>query len=164
MSQICRETHILFNNLERMSYPYDPTRIPNNGIYVLFEKGEISHGYDRIVRVGTHTGDKQLRSRMNQHFIKENKDRSIFRKNIGRAILNKRTDSFLDQWILDLTTSEARYKYKDIFDVDYKHLKTEKEVTEYIQNSISFAVCEVSDKDIRLTLESKIISILFVMR
>jgi hypothetical protein len=32
---------------------------------------------------------------LEQHFIKENKDRSIFRKNIGRAILNKDQDALL---------------------------------------------------------------------
>jgi len=30
-----------------------------------------------IVRVGTHKGDRQLRSRMLQHFVNENKDRSF---------------------------------------------------------------------------------------
>ena len=38
----------------------------------------------------------------------ENKDRSIFRKNIGRAILNKNQDPFLGQWELDLTTRKAK--------------------------------------------------------
>jgi hypothetical protein len=63
-----------------------------NGIYVLFERGEECHDGGRIVRVGTHTGDGQLRSRMLQHFVNENKDRSIFRKNIGRALLNRDRD------------------------------------------------------------------------
>jgi hypothetical protein len=157
MSQICREIHELFNGLERMRFSYDITRIPNNGIYVMFEKGETGHGIDRIVRVGTHVGDKQLRSRLNQHYVNENKDRSIFRKNIGRAILNKRSDSFLEQWNLDLTSREAKDKYKDVIDID-KLGRTEKEVSEYIQGNISFAVFEVKDKDTRLSLESKIIS------
>ena len=156
MSRICKEIHLLFNSMERMRFPYDTTKIPYNGIYILFEIGESGHGCDRIVRVGTHVGDKQLRSRLNQHYINENKDRSIFRKNIGRAILNKRSDAFLELWNIDLTTREAKDRYKGIIDID-KLISTEKEVTEYIQSNISFAVCEVRDKHIRLSLESKII-------
>lgn len=157
MSQLCSEIHQLFNQLNRFSFPFDKRDISDNGIYILFEKGESGHGKDRIVRVGTHTGERQLRSRLKQHFIRENKDRSIFRKNIGRAILNHRSDPFLQQWNLDLTTSEAKDKYKAIVDFD-KQKGVEKEVTEYIQNSFSFNVFRVDDKEERLGLESKIIS------
>lgn len=72
--------------------------MPTDGIYVLFESGEESHGGDRIVRIGTHTGVGQLRSRLQQHFVKENKDRSVFRKNIGRCLLNRDSDPFLPEW------------------------------------------------------------------
>ena len=84
----CEEIHNLFNNTKRLKFPFNEEEIPLNGIYILFEKNEFAHNLDRIVRVGTHTGDNQLRARLNQHFVKENKDRSIFRKNIGRALLN----------------------------------------------------------------------------
>ena len=154
---ICLETHKIFLGFERHSFPFDEEKIPYNGIYVLFEKGEIRHGHDRIVRVGTHTGKKQLRSRLQQHFIKENKDRSIFRKNIGRAILNRDNDPFLQQWELDLTTSENKLKYTSQVD----HLKkdrVEKQVSEYIRKNFSFVVFEIDDKDDRLELESKLIS------
>ena len=62
---------------------------------VLFETGELAHGADRIVWVGTHTGSNEMPSRLKQHFLKENKDRSIFRKNIGRALLNRRRTLYL---------------------------------------------------------------------
>ena len=58
--------HILFNRLNRFSFPFDESKLPKNGIYVLFEKGEHGHGTDRVVRIGTHTGKDQLRSRLNQ--------------------------------------------------------------------------------------------------
>ena len=83
------------HSLQVFHFPFDVTRIPLNGIYVLFERGEVAHGANRIVRVGTHTGDDQLRSCLRQHFLLENKDRSIFRKNIGRAPLNRDYDPFL---------------------------------------------------------------------
>jgi hypothetical protein len=35
---------------------------------------------------------------LKEHFVNENKDRSIFRKNIGRALLNKDNDYFIEQW------------------------------------------------------------------
>jgi len=97
MSKECDKIHRLFNGMERFNFPFDETKIPLNGIYVLFEKGEKGHGMNRIVRIGTHTGKNQLRSRLMQHFINENKDRSIFRKNIGRALLSKARDIFLEK-------------------------------------------------------------------
>ncbi len=67
--------------------------------------------------VGTHTGVDQLQSRIKQHFILENKDRSILRKNIGRAILNRNDDPFLRLWNLDLTSDETQQKYENVVDV-----------------------------------------------
>jgi len=157
MREICGELHQLFNNLERFRIPFDESKIPLNGIYVLFEAGEKAHGRDRIVRIGTHTGDNQLRSRFQQHFIDENKDRSIFRKNIGRALLNGRGDMFLKQWELDLTSRKDREKYGHM--VSFKRqARIEKTVTEYIQNQLSFVVFQVDNKEERLSLESKMIS------
>lgn len=116
----CEKLHNIFNRLNRFHFPFNESKIPKNGIYILFEKGEKGHNGDRIVRVGTHTGVDQLSSRLKQHFLNENKDRSIFRKNIGRAILNKRKDSFLDKWELDLTTRENKEKFSDKIDFN-KH-------------------------------------------
>ncbi len=157
MSQICYDIHQLFNDLQRFSFPFNDHEIPKNGIYILFEKGERGHDGDRIVRVGTHTGVDQLRSRLKQHFLKENKDRSIFRKNIGRAILSQNNDSFLRQWEWDLTTRANKDKYLPLLGKE-KQAQVEKQVSAYIQNSFSFVVFEVNSKDQRLELESKIIS------
>src|SRR3972149_12175783 len=107
MSETCDKIHKLFNGMERFHFPFRENDIPKNGIYVLFERGEGAHDADRIVRIGTHTGSNQLKSRLFQHFVNENKDRSIFRKNIGRALLSKYKDPFLQQWELDLTTKNA---------------------------------------------------------
>ena len=80
MSKNCEKLHKLFCDMDRLKFPFDKNKIPLNGIYVLFQKGEKGHGADRIVRIGTHTGSNQLVSRLFQHFLNENKDRSIFRK------------------------------------------------------------------------------------
>jgi len=157
MSKICSEIHGIFNDLKEYSFPFNDEEIPKNGIYILFEKGENFNGLKRIVRVGTHTGRNQLQSRLRQHFVKENKDRSIFRKNIGRALLNVENDSFLEQWNLDLTTKVNKEKYSEQVDFE-KQQSIEKKVTEYIQNNFSFAVFEVLEKEQRLRIESRIIS------
>jgi len=62
------------------SFPFKPGLLPSNGIHVLFEAGECSHGGRRIVRVGSHTGDNQLVARLDQHFLREKNDVStLFR-------------------------------------------------------------------------------------
>lgn len=105
---VCEALHEWANSLPALRFPFADATIPLNGIYVLFEHGEVAHGTNRIVRVGTHTGTGQLRSRLRQHFLVENKDRSIFRKNIGRALLNRDHDPFLPIWELDRTSRLAR--------------------------------------------------------
>lgn len=157
MSEKCAKLHEWFNSLKKLKFPFNEKDIPANGIYVLFEKGEHAHGTNRIVRIGTHTGDKQLRSRLVQHFIQENKGRSIVRKNIGRAVLNKDKDPFLKDWEKDLTTRKAKQKYGQLIDFT-KQKKVEKRVSQYIQNSFSFVVFPVDTKEERLEIESKIIS------
>ncbi|WP_342304871.1 hypothetical protein [Methanolobus sp. ZRKC5] len=155
----CGRLHQLFGELERISYPFDINRIPNNGIYILFEKGELGHNTDRIVRVGTHNGDDRLRIRLRQHFIKENKDDSIFQGHIGRALLNKDNDPFLEQWYIKLKTKKDKAKHSDRIDFA-KLASTEKKVAQYIRDNFSFVVFEVTDKDKRMELESKLISTL----
>lgn len=157
MSQICHKLHCLFSDLSKLGFPFETSRIPKNGIYVLFETGEFAHQTDRIVRIGTHTGNNQLPSRLEQHFIKENKDRSIFRKNIGRAILNRDKDPFLAHWEMDLTASEAKKKYAGMID-QRKLQATEKRVTDYIQRNFRFIVFRVDEKAKRLLWEARIIS------
>ncbi len=115
-----------------------------------------SHGTNRIVRVGTHTGNNQLRSRLRQHFLIENKDRSIFRKNIGRALLNRDHDPFLQAWELDLTSRRARVMHSGI-DLG-RQRAIERTVSEYIRRHFSFVVVRLDKKTERLSLESKTIS------
>ncbi|MGV0036247.1 MAG: hypothetical protein ACNYPE_15335 [Candidatus Azotimanducaceae bacterium WSBS_2022_MAG_OTU7] len=128
-----------------------------NGIHILFEKDEGGHGQERIVGIGTHTGNNQLRSRLKQHFLNKNKDRSIFRKNIGRALLNQRCDRFLSSWELDLTTRKAKEKYSAHIDNNYQQ-SIEIEVSNYIQSNFAFSVFEMESKQARLQIKSAIIA------
>lgn len=153
----CKPLHEWVRTLPKSRFPFDGSKIPSNGIYFLFEKGEKAHGGNRIVRVGTHTGENQLLSRLKQHFLTPNKDRSIFRKNIGRALLARNEDPFLSDWELDLTPRVARELYGARIDLD-KQAAVERRVSEYLQNNMSFAVIRIDAKEERLRLESRIIS------
>jgi hypothetical protein len=155
MSKECDAVHKLANNAKRFQFPFNDMELPKNGIYILFEKGEKAHGGDRIVRVGTHTGKDQLISRLKQHFMMENKDRSIFRKNIGRCLLSD--DPYLAVWEKDLTTQASKQKYSHTVDKE-KQLLTEKQITKYLQTNFSFIVILEDNSEERLQLESKIIA------
>ncbi|HLE08022.1 MAG TPA: hypothetical protein VI914_00140 [Thermodesulfobacteriota bacterium] len=159
MKDTCKILHRWFNALRRYrsSFAEELESIPKNGIYIIFEKGETYDGLDRIVRIGTHTGNNQLRSRLYQHFTKENKDRSIFRKNIGRCFLNKESNPYLKVWNLDLTTKERRKKNASLINEAFQS-QIEKKISRYIQGNLSFAVIEVDNKEERLYLESRIVS------
>ena len=155
---ICERLHSLFNSLMRHAFPFEENLIPASGIYILFERGEHAHdGLDRIVRVGTHTRLGNLKQRLAEHFLIENKDRSIFRKNIGRAILNQRKDPFLPQWEMDRTTRAARQRLAG--QINSKQLaEIEAQVSSVIRASFTFCVIRVDDSQYRLELEERIIA------
>ena len=153
----CGTVHRHLAALPRFRFPYDSARIPENGIYILFEAGEHAHGTDRIVRIGTHRGNGQLLARLREHFLTENKDRSIFRKNIGRALLHRDRSPLAAQWEIDLTTREAREKHGP--EIDQAAIdQVERRVSDYMRANFSFAVLEVPDKSARLRLEAGLIA------
>jgi len=155
------ELHKIFNELDRFTYPVENRldEMPDNGIYIKFEKGESHNGFDRIVRIGTDTGENNLKKRLIEHFVTENKNRSIFRKNIGRAILNKDNNPYLKFWELDTTSKAEKEKNLKYIDVDFEG-KIEKEISNYIKTNLSFCVFNVETKEQRLFWESKLISTL----
>ena len=153
------ELHKLIDNLTRFSYPFEKEliKIPSNGIYIKFEEGEKIEGMDRIVRIGTDTGNNQLHSRLFQHFENENQRRSIFRKNIGRCFLNKENNPYLKYWELDITSKADKEKNLKYIDFDFEQ-RIERQISSYIQNNFSFCVFHLDNKEDRLFWESKIIS------
>lgn len=158
MSRECKGLHDYVRSLKRYTFPFDKDEVYKNGVYILFEKNEFGHNGDRIVRIGSHTGNDNLVKRLEEHFLKENKDRSIFRKNIGRALLNKNSDSYLDIWDIDLTSKKAREEYRPFIKRDYQEL-IEKQVSDYIRDNFTFSVIEVLDREERLSLEKRLIKI-----
>lgn len=143
--------------LPKFDFRFDATLLPKNGIYILFEKGETGHRAQRIVRVGTHAGSNQLQSTLRQHFVAEEKDKSILRKNIGRALLNRDHDAYLTLWDVALTTPMQRSVFAEKVGME-KMNAVEKHVTGYMHDSFSFVVFGVEHKAERLLWESKIIS------
>lgn len=161
MKNLADELHRLFNCQKRVTYPFDNqlTQIPDNGIYVKFEKGERFGDFDRIVRVGTDTGENNLKKRLVEHFVTENKNRSIFRKNIGRAFLNKEKNPYLKFWELDTTSVVEKEKNLKFIDKEFERV-LEGKISDYIKGNISFCIFKVETKEARLFWESKIVSTL----
>ncbi len=156
MANLCEQLHHLVMKGKRYDFIAGYSGIPKNGIYILFENGEVAHNCDRIVRVGTHNGDNRLRNRIVEHFEKENKNRSIFRKNIGRCFLKQDNDPYLDIWDLDTTTKEKKVLYTPIINRKFEK-KLEKRISEYIQTNFSFILFEVPTKEERLYFEARLI-------
>jgi len=168
----CNEIHKLVHSLKRYGFVipdekspkssacalFEYEELPKNGIYLIFEKGERGHYGDRIVRIGTHTDEDRLADRLKEHFSTENKDRSIFRKNIGRALLKRDKDSFLEQWNLDLTSDVNKEKYPDQSYTEKKEA-VEARVSQYIREAFSFCVIAMpsTTKDERGSIEQFLI-------
>jgi hypothetical protein len=153
---LCAELHKIIHCGWRFYFRSGYSSVPENGIYIMFENGETAHNGDRIVRIGTHTGNKQLPSRIYQHFENENKNRSIFRKNIGRCFLNKNADPYLFIWNKDTTSRSDKERYSKLVNVEYEK-NIEKEISIYIQTNLSFSIIEIPTKDERLCLEKQLI-------
>jgi hypothetical protein len=152
----CEALHALAWSLPRHRFPLDGKAIPPDGVYILFEEGETAHGGERIVRIGTHRRDGQLPGRLREHFLVENKDRSIFRKNVGRALLNRDGDPYLEAWEKDLLSRAGRERWGHLRDVDYQ-AGIEARVSAHIRQNLSFVTVPAATKAERLWLEERLI-------
>src|SRR5699024_5615018 len=120
-----------------------------NGIYIVFEQGEMYHGLPRIVRIGTHTSPNRLRQRLRDHFVRENHNGSIFRKNIGKALLNQAHAPYLSTWSLD--TSKPPYLGRED---PIREREIEQAVSSYLRSRFTFSVFQVDTPEQRLRLEA----------
>jgi hypothetical protein len=159
MTNACECFHKRVRGLPRFMAGFNPAEIPANGIYFLFEKGEHAHGGERIVRVGTHTGQNNLPKRLTEHLYAKNKDRSIFRKHIGRCLLRRDNHPFAKLWEIDLTKKADRAKYAHLVNTEAQAI-IENDVTRYMSESFSFSVIRVDQKSDRLRYEKQLISTL----
>ena len=87
------------------------------------------------------------------------KERSIFRKNIGRAILNKNNDDYLEIWNIDFTPRKRRDKYHHLRDID-KEKEIESRITNMLSDDFSFRFLLIDNEAERIGnrgLESSLI-------
>ena len=177
MTTKCEWLHNLLDDLPLMQYPFDIEELPDNGVYFFYEDGEFfGHGSKdkpRIVRIGTHR-EGNFKSRMRDHFLfnklKMNfdktqsppHDRSIFRTNLGRAILNKEKNDYLKIWNLDFTTKKNRTELSHLRNIPLEK-KIETQVTNLLQNNFSFKYLIVKGQEKRMGskgIESRLIGTL----
>ncbi|MGD0318948.1 MAG: hypothetical protein ABSB56_04570 [Nitrososphaerales archaeon] len=156
-------------------FPFELKDLPKNGIYFFYEDGEKwghGSGEPRIVRIGTHK-DGNFQSRISEHYLvkgasamsftKDNpapKDRSIFRKNLGRAILNKDKDQYLEEWNIDFTTHQNKVDFGSKRDIE-KERSLESQITKVLRSSFSFRFILFEGEAERMGsegLESRLIS------
>jgi len=163
MSELCKWQHEQLEQLPVLKFPFKLEKLPKNGIYFFYEQGEIwGHGGSKpkIVRIGTHrTGN--FRNRISEHYLfneskmnfgKDNpkpSDRSIFRKNIGRALLNKRKDDYLQVWNKNFIKRDNRKKFGHLRTIK-KEKKIESEITRILRNSFSFRFIELDSQTARM--------------
>ena len=112
----------------------DFTKIPKNGVYIMFENGETAHPYDlneRIVRIGINKQQDRLPRRLRSHYD-GTVHTSVFRKHIRTAIAER------DGIAVDKVT--------------------EQQISDYIRKNITFVVIEVNDNEKRKELEKALIT------
>ncbi len=152
----CAALHALVSSLPVFEFPPAERPVAPNGLYFIFERGELAHGGSRIVRIGSHTGHGNLFARLREH-VTHNKDRSIFRKNVGRALLAKERDPFLEDWDRDLTSHAARVKYSSRIDMN-KQAQVEENVSNHIRMNLTFCIIGTPGPAIALMLEKRCIA------
>ena len=147
--------HRLFERLPRYDWR-DIDAIPfDDGIIIVYERSETYRGYARVVFVGTHAAPGRLKQRLMDHFERENRNASVFRRNIGKALLNRAKDPYLDIWSLDT----SRVPNKDRED-PRTAARVEMDVSAYMRVSLSFSVVPVASVESRQRLKAAIIATL----
>jgi hypothetical protein len=173
-SEKCSWLHNQLESLPLFRFPFDIKALPPNGIYSFYEEGEIADHENglkpRIVRIGTHK-ENNFQSRIAEHFLlNESKmnftianpkpsDRSIFRKNIGRALLNKNNDYYLKIWNIDYTSKENRLN-RNLMRYIEKERQIEAEITKILHSKFSFKYIILEGQEQRIGkqgLESRLI-------
>lgn len=163
LSEKCEWLHIKLESLPLIKYPFGIEMLPRGGIYFFYEKGESRGHRDdrfRIVRVGTHRKGN-FKTRISEHFLLDESkmrlsmskpkpsDRSIFRKNIGRALLNRHGDTYLEIWEIDFIARENRERFGHLRDIE-KEREVEKTITRIMRENFFFRFVIIEDETERI--------------
>ena len=169
-SRNCKWLHEQLESLLLFKYPFNLDSLPDNGIYFFYERGEMwGHGGNkqRIVRIGT-CKSGNFKSRISEHYLLDERkmnfdskqvaprERSIFRKNIGRALLNKTKSSYLNIWEIDFTDRESREQKAHLRNVRLEK-NLERQITKILRENFSFRFIEVENEMGSEGLEGRLI-------
>ena len=153
----CSRLHEMLEQLPLRGGGVNPDDLPDGaGIYYFYqksgdtwEKSGHGNGQKGIVRIGISGG---TRGRVSDHYhgvipIEDiamdtfcPKDRSIMRKHIGRALLNRSGHPhalYIDIWNVDMTTREKRDAHQHLRDIDTEK-SIEREVSEVLARDFEF--------------------------
>ncbi len=158
----CRWLHGELLKVQQIRYPFELDSLSRNGLYFFYEEGETwGHGGDspRIVRVGTHR-QGNFRSRIADHYLISRevnldqnkpapKDRSIFRKNIGRALLQRSRSTYLRVWNVDFTSRNNRKRMGHLRDLQLE-AQIESQVTRLLRETFSFRYLVIEEQKARM--------------
>lgn len=150
------EVYALLQNLPRFDHLTPKGELPDNGIYLFFEKGETvswrQQQVPRVVRVGTHRKDGRFPTRIRQHYghvnsLRGNKNGSVFRKHVGGALLRKSDlrDPRLKPWL-----GQKGGSFPEV----------EEEVSQILRENFTFSCVRVDEAADRLALERGLIALL----
>ncbi len=156
LSDLTTDVYNLVAPLPRFDYAFVPSRLPPDGIYFFFEKGETIRvrglASERIVRVGINRSNGRFRSRIRGHYgrvsrLGGNKNGSVFRKHLGGALLRRAdpNDLRLKGWLQQDGPTYA---------------EVEREVSLVLRHNFTFACVRAEDADERKNLESGLIALL----
>jgi hypothetical protein len=151
---LCEQLNKLLNALPAF---IEPSRVPfNNGLYFFYEKGETSrHAPDgRIVRVGNHPRSQgSLKRRLRMHYS-GSKNGSVFRKFLGGAVL-RRMDP--NSPCLQPMPGQGHWEKQNMHTCEYCK-PIERQVSQLLKSSFWFRCIEIEKRDLRNTLEKKLIA------
>ena len=158
-SEKCNILHGLFNSMKLNRFEKNVISNINFpfGIYVIFEKNEISHDGNRIVYIGTTTGQKSTVSeRIDEHY--KNEGRSVFRNEIALCLLKKNNDPYyLSELFFENSIYRRKWKKNANDEQVKKYLEINNKVSEHIRTNCYFVVFPV-EKEYREYWEKRIIS------
>lgn len=142
--------HALAATLPRYRFPVSRRETPASGVSLLFEEGEVALAGDstveRIVHVGTHTGEGRLARRLGIHASGDRRG-SVLRLHLGGALLARDApgDQRLTTWYGD-----KRAPTPDV----------EEAVSALLRERFTVCCIPVTDRDERLELERGLIALL----